>query len=129
MKKLMIAAAVVAVGMGAFAADACSPVVKTSAWVYQWKFSGKTTWGNKDVGTIGTLNCVPVTGQCTYRVKTSLKIQGYTFACDVASCSDDELGLGGVNFPEVNEARAWSCRDLLASEAPDWSSRRCGPVR
>lgn len=103
MKKLMIAAAVAAVGMGAFAADACSPVTKTSAWVYQWKFSGKTTWGNKDVGTIGTLNCVPVTGQCTYRVKTSLKIQGYTFACDVASCSDDELGLGGVNFPEVNE--------------------------
>ena len=104
MKKLMIAAAVAACGMGAIAAEsACAPVTQTkdTAWVYQWKFSGKTTHGNK-AAVVNTSSCAPGGEKCTYRVKTSLKIQGYTMVCNPAVCADDALGFE-TQFVEENE--------------------------
>lgn len=88
MKKLMIAAAAVAMTAGAFAA--CSwvapdPVILgDSAWAYKWKFSGKTT---KAVAT----DCVnsPVNVKYITRTSTSLKIEGWSLYCDPA-CGDFE---------------------------------------
>lgn len=92
MKKIMIAAAVAAVGFGAFAGD-CSPTPKDSAWVYAWKFTGKTASGNKAAAKANTSSCAPTDGgKCTYRVKSSLKIQGYTTVCGPTPCADADLG-------------------------------------
>ena len=105
MKKLMIAAAVAAVGMGAFAENNCAPTTTQAdtAWVYQWKFSGKTTWGNKAAAKGNSSSCNPTTGaSCTYRVKTSLKIQGYTAVCNPSLCADENLGFE-TQFVEENE--------------------------
>ena len=92
MKKLMIAAVVAAVAGGTFAAN-CGPgvePVKESAWVYQWKFTGKTTEGANvaDVEVKG--NCGPqvIPAGCTIRAPASLKIQGYTYFCN-PGCSSD----------------------------------------
>ena len=95
MKKLMALAAIAVVG-STFAAQCgytpTTPVQKT-AWVYTWKFSGKTTEGAalKDVKVPG--------GACGYngdtikggyvRVPASLKIQGYTYYCSPVCGSDD----------------------------------------
>lgn len=83
----MIAAAAVAMVGGAFAAN-CSynpGPADGAAWVYNWKFTGKTTIGAMTKGTNGT------GGNCSYtpgvdgevvRVPGSLAIQGYTYKCD-----------------------------------------------
>lgn len=90
MKKIMIAAAVAAMGAAAFGAN-CTPTVvtKDTAWVYQWKFTGKTTAGNKAAAKGNTSICAPTAGAaCTYRAKASLKIQGYTYMCSPGCGSD-----------------------------------------
>lgn len=119
MKKLMIAAAVAAAGVGAFAAvNNCAPVQELSdtAWVYQWKFSGKTTWGNKAAAKGNSSACNPTLGAtCTYRVKTSLKIQGYTAVCNPTLCADTELGFE-TQFVEENEV-FWMTKPWKASMA------------
>jgi hypothetical protein len=98
MKKLMIAAAVAAVGAAAFG-GACQPTTPDTAWAYVWKFTGKTTTGNKAASTGGAC----YTGDtCTYRVPSSLKIQGYTYACAPAVCAEDALGFE-TQFAECNE--------------------------
>ena len=93
MKKIMIAVAVAAMGVAAFG-DNCrpsTPVAKDAAWVYQWKFTGKTTAGKKAAakGTVAS-QCKPGTpgAACAYRAKASLKIQGYTYACNPGCGSD-----------------------------------------
>lgn len=89
MKKIMIAAAVAAVGLGAFGASDCGEVVtKDTAWVYAWKFSGKTTVGKKT--TVAASQCADAgTAGCTIRVPGSLKIQGYTYFCNPDCGSTD----------------------------------------
>ena len=106
MKKIMIAAVVAAIGLGAFAND-CGPGPKKEtygrAWAYKWKFTGKTTEG-RPAGKQATNStwCEPQgnTGSsCSwYRVKASLKIQGYTFYCE-PGCGSDAFEL----FPENYE--------------------------
>ena len=95
MKKIMIAAALAAVGFGAVA-DNCTPekTVTPSAQVYVWKFTGKTTTGKAAKVAGNNSSCNPTKGaDCTYRVKASLKIQGYTYGCDIG-CADDGENLG-----------------------------------
>lgn len=93
MKKIMIAVAVAAMGAAAFGANCAptTPVAKDAAWVYQWKFTGKTTAGKKAAAK-GTNQsaCQPGTpgAACAYRAKASLKIQGYTYACNPGCGSD-----------------------------------------
>lgn len=90
MKKIMIAAVVAAMGAVAFGGT-CSPVtpVKDTAWVYQWKFTGKTTAGKKAAAKGNGSICSPVgPAACTYRAKASLKIQGYTYWCEPGCGSD-----------------------------------------
>ena len=89
MKKIMIAAAVAAIGFGAFASSDCGEVVqKDAAWVYKWKFSGKSTVGKKT--TVAASVCKDGgDADCTIRVPGSLKIQGYTYFCNPA-CGDFE---------------------------------------
>ncbi len=101
MKKLMIAAAVAAVGITAFGGN-CAPTVPDTAWAYVWKFTGKTTTGN--TAAVYTANPCGggTTASCTYRVPASLKIQGYTYACAPQVCADDALGFE-TQFAEVNE--------------------------
>ena len=86
----MIAAAVAAMGAASFGAN-CTPDVKPkdAAWVYQWKFTGKTTAGKKAAVKGNGSACAPTAGAaCTYRAKASLKIQGYTYACNPGCGSD-----------------------------------------
>lgn len=80
MKKIMIAAAVAAVAGGVFAANCGPGAAQESAWVYQWKFTGKTTFGASVADAQG--NCGPTAAGCTIRVPSSLKIQGYTYICN-----------------------------------------------
>lgn len=108
MKKIMIAAAVAAMGVAAFADCAPNPEV----WVYNWKFTGKTTTGKP--ATAAAVNPCQPTGNTqasgcekAYRVPASLKIQGYTYACPAKYCSDgdkagDSLGFETA-FTEPNE--------------------------
>ena len=86
MKKLMIAALAVASVAGAYAA--CQPgkmEVLEDAWVYTWKFTGKTTTGVLVSYTISESgNCKPGGGgveACAIRIPSSLNIQGYTYKC------------------------------------------------
>lgn len=91
MKKILVAAVVAAMGAAAFGAN-CAPdpvTVKDAAWVYAWKFTGKTTAGKKAAAKGNNSACAPIAGAaCTYRAKASLKIQGYTMACNPGCGSD-----------------------------------------
>ena len=112
MKKIMIAAAVAAIGYGAFGATSCSPCTSTGSscapalqsWVYKWQFKGKTTTGKKVKGTKS-----PCGGElgpaCPVRVPASLKIQGYTWTCSTELCAKDDVGNLAFEsaFNEVNE--------------------------
>ena len=87
MKKIMIAVAVAAMGVAAFGGNCAPEQAKDAAWVYQWKFTGKTTAGKKGVKANKSV-CNPGQDACTYRAKASLKIQGYTYACNPGCGSD-----------------------------------------
>lgn len=85
MKKLMIAAAMVASAVSAFGycGDPDQPDV-TSRQVYTYKFTGKTTkgvWG-KAAGNL----CGDPTEACVQRIPTKMKIQGWVALCDT-KCS------------------------------------------
>ena len=86
MKKLMIAALAATFVGAAFAA--CKPGKDEpieDAWVYTWKFTGKTTTGVLISYTISPSgNCKPGKGGvygCAIRVPSALNIQGYTYKC------------------------------------------------
>jgi len=104
MKKLMIAAIAAAAGLTAFGATDCGPSTPDVAWAYVWKFTGKTTTGNKGVA-VSTSLCGPGTAAaCTYRVPASLKIQGYTYVCKPNACIDDEVNFwNAAKFAEMDE--------------------------
>ena len=114
MKKVMLVAAVAAVGFGAFGAD-CGPSdpVKTygSALAYKWKFTGKTTEGYKNKAVSNSNWCGPSGGSgCDFfRIKTSLKIEGYTFLCGT-DC-------GTIAFESFTEAHEvfWQTKPHKAS--------------
>ena len=120
MKKLMIAAlAAVAVG-GAYAADACGYVVRDTAWVYKWTFSGKTTVGSPVKAapaakgsacgyTGGNGGGTTTTCGLAVRIPASLKIEGYTWVCK-PGCGSDAF----EQFAELNEV-FWQTKPFKAS--------------
>lgn len=67
--------------------------VEETAWIYEWKFTGKTTDGVKIAGyeIAGAGNCKPgrtiTVADEAIRVPSTLKIQGYTAKC-VPACED-----------------------------------------
>jgi len=90
MNKIMIAALAALVGAGAFAECAVTKPVKEVAEAWQWKFTGKTTYGKAKVAsTYNASNCSTEKGKCAYRQPTSLKIQGFTGTCDPICGADD----------------------------------------
>ena len=101
MKKIIIASLVAAVGFTATASNCAPTPVKDTAWVYQWKFTGKTTKG-RAIKARSVSACAPAGESCTIRVPASLKIQGYTYACSPMVCDDDNLGFETA-FVEMNE--------------------------
>lgn len=121
MKKIMIAAAVAAVGLSAFAVvDNCNPQTPEKkvygwAWAYKWKFTGKTTEGKLGSKTVTNSTwCEPSDNKggdaCAYyRVKASLKIQGYTFFC-TPGCGSQSFEA----FPEDYEV-FWQTKPHKAS--------------
>ena len=115
MKKLIALAAVFAIG-GAFAA--CEYIAPDTAWVYKWKFSGKTTYGVKPMKIKAETGLCGYTGgggnsgeTCTVRAPASLKIEGYTWVCkpDCGSTAFEQ-------FAEVNEI-FWQKKPFKASLA------------
>ncbi len=115
MKKLMIATLAVAAAAGAYAA--CSYDAPTTAWVYKWNFTGKTTYGVKpasvkvETGLCGYNGGGGQPGDCTVRAPASLKIQGYTWYCE-PGCGSDYF----EKFAEVNEI-FWQTKPFKASLA------------
>lgn len=95
MKKLMIAAAVAAISVGAFASCADAPIdpvhpTTYPAAVYQWKFSGKTGVGVVIRGTADRTisggcaddSTIPGLAPEVIRVPGTLNITAYTYICD-----------------------------------------------
>lgn len=82
MKKTIMALAIAMFGI-AFGSN-CSPVVEDTGWVYEWKFTGKTTSGKKLAGG----SACSAGAECAVRVPSSLKIQGYTYMCSPACGAD-----------------------------------------
>ena len=99
MKKLMIAAVAALAGAGAFAACEVTPVVSTAAEAWQWKFTGKTTYG-KVQGTKVAISACETGTTCAYRQPTSLKIQGFTGTCDPI-CGGDDFCAAIVEADEI----------------------------
>ena len=92
----------------------CEPdPARETAWVYQWKFTGKTTAGAEVGETVTRGNCGPsrVTARCAIRVPASLRIQGYTYFCN-PGCSTDFF----PRFAKANEV-FWQTRPWRASMA------------
>ena len=91
MKKLMIAAFAAAAVGGVFAANCTpgpGPVITPDPWAYSWTFSGKTTTGvlvkgtpDRETGSC-TVGTIPGIDDEYIRVPSTLKIQGYTYACN-----------------------------------------------
>ena len=113
MKKLIAIAVLASMG-GAFAA--CEYVAPDTAWVYKWKFTGKTTFGKKPGKVKTTSGLCGYTGttatqECTVRAPASLKIEGYTWYCSPV-CGSDTF----ENFAEVNEI-FWQKKPFKASIA------------
>ncbi|MBQ8114487.1 MAG: hypothetical protein IJ146_14905 [Kiritimatiellae bacterium] len=116
MKKLIALAAIVAAGA---AFGACEYIPKDTAWVYKWKFTGKTTFGTKPAsvkaapaGLCG-FNGQTTTGAptCVVRTPSSLKIEGYTWVCK-PGCGSDAF----EQFVEANEI-FWQKKPFKASLA------------
>ena len=112
MKKLIAIAVLASMG-GAFAA--CEYIAPDTAWVYKWKFTGKTTFGKKP-GKVTTVTGLcgykeTSTASCTVRAPASLKIEGYTWYCKPI-CGSDTF----EDFAEVNEI-FWQKKPFKASLA------------
>lgn len=99
MKFITLIASVLAAGI---AFGACSYEPKDTAWVYKWKFNGKTTYGAKPNKVSNTKSLCGYGGssgsRCAVRVPASLKIEGYTWVCS-PGCGTDSF----ETFAEVNE--------------------------
>ena len=87
MKKIMIMALAAVMGFVAFGGDCSEKPVKETAWVYEWKFTGKTTKPQAVKATKALSACYAAPETCNVRVATSLKMQGYTMMCS-PSCGD-----------------------------------------
>ena len=119
MKKIMIGAIALAAVIGSVFAGDCGPVPsKPTAWVYKWKFIGKTTEAVKSFAKASS--CGAAT--CNIRVPASLKVQGYTWACS-PSCGTE----GFETFAEENEV-FWQTKPYKASIAGGLSTEVCNII-
>ena len=94
MKKLMIAAATVALAAGAFA-DVCGVTTpeKEVRQVYKWTFTGKTTKGLP--GAVEKNDCGVTGTGCYARVPAKLKIKGWIAYC-LGTCVAANDGTGAA---------------------------------
>lgn len=122
MKKLItgvVALCAVFIGGGSAFGSACSvEPVKETAWVYKWKFTGKTTYGAK----ARAASACSAGDTCTIRCPASLKIEGYTWACS-PGCGTE----GFEMFSEVNEV-FWQNKPFKASLAGGVMTEICNII-
>lgn len=106
-------------GSSAFGSACSVEPVKETAWVYKWKFKGKTTYG----AAIKTAASACRAGEaCTIRCPASLKIEGYTWACS-PGCGTE----GFETFSEVNEV-FWQNKPFKASLAGGVMTEVCNII-
>lgn len=120
MKKMVICTlAAMAALVGGSAFGACEYIAKDTAWVYKWKFTGKTTYG-KPMKYAGGSCGYNGSGDCkSIRCKASLKIEGYTWICSPGCGSD-----GFEAISEVNEV-FWHKKPVKASLAGGVATEIC----
>lgn len=112
MKKLIMVAVCAAFGAGFGACEYTPETPKDTAWVYKWKFTGKTTFGKKPAApTVGLCGYNGGESSCAVRAPASLKIEGYTWFC-APGCGSDSF----EDFAEVNEI-FWQKKPFKASIA------------
>lgn len=85
-----LAAAVTSYGACSYAPQ------KETAWVYHWKFTGKTTTPNKVKLAKSYSSCSVAPTTCAVRVPSSFKIEGYAYYCS-PGCGDQFTELAEVN--------------------------------
>lgn len=122
MKRLItgvVALCAVFIGVGSAFGSACSvEPVKDTAWVYKWKFTGKTTYGAK----ARAASACSAGDTCAIRCPSSLKIEGYTWACS-PGCGTE----GFEMFSEVNEV-FWCKKPVKASFAGGVATEVCNII-
>ena len=124
MKKIMtgvVALCAMFVGVGT-AFGACEYVKPDTAWVYKWKFSGKTTYGKAGSSKVAAGMCGYPGGTCVTRCPASLKIEGYTWVCSPGCGSE-----GFEMFSEVNEV-FWCKKPVKASFAGGIATEICNII-
>ena len=100
MKKLMMAAAVAAMGVSAFANCTPTPITTSCAEVYNIKLNVKTTKGLAGTGAAG--QCVP--GACAViRVADSTVLEGYFYDC-ACGCNLLKDGLNTIMWDSKRKA-------------------------
>ena len=123
MKFINMIAAVLAAGA---AFGACEYVAKDTAWVYKWKFTGKTTYGAKPSKVKSTANLCGYNGKsaatCVVRCPASLKIEGYTWICS-PGCGSDSF----ETISEVNEV-FWQKKPVKAAFSGGVATEICNII-
>ena len=120
MKKIVTTVFVALATITSFAA--CEYVAKDTAWVYKWKFSGKTTYAVKAKTPKSTGSCGFNGETCSVRCPASLKIEGYTWVCSPGCGSE-----GFEMFSEVNEV-FWCKKPVKASFAGGIATEICNII-
>lgn len=101
MKKIIISIMLALMGLSSYGltATSCSECeatpAKETSWVYNWKFTGKTTYGTKAPSSKNKSSpcCSIETQTCsTVRAPASLKIEGYTYYCS-PGCGTDSFAI------------------------------------
>ena len=121
MKKLIVAAAACAMVGAAFANCDYTPKATGTAWVYNWKFTGKTTVGALTGAVDPQINACDWAGgvaACVIRVPGSLAIKGYSYNCDPECVIDNKnefINLANWTIPgEFYMTKPY--KDLLSAE-------------
>ena len=103
---------------------ACEYIAKDTAWVYKWKFSGKTTYGTK-TGKAKAVSFCDYNGDtetCVVCCPASLKIEGYTWVCS-PGCGSESF----EQFSEVNEV-FWQNKPVKANLAGGIMTEVCNII-
>lgn len=102
----------------------CSPTpVEDTAWVYEWKFTGKTTSGVAVKQVVSSPCHAGDDVACAARTPASLKIQGYTYYCS-PGCGVDSFE---SDLAEANEI-FWSTRPYKCSLAGGLTTEVCNII-
>ena len=120
MKKIVTTVVVALAAITTF--GACEYVKPDTAWVYKWKFTGKTTYGTSSKSKVAAGMCGYPGGTCVVRSPASLKIEGYTWVCSPGCGSE-----GFETFSEVNEV-FWCKKPVKASFAGGIATEICNII-